>query len=159
MATKVLGGLIYCICQMYIDVCTVYAKGNAEFLVRLEQVFQCFRLWKSYLKASKCKCRLPRVEYVEMIVHRDRLSMSQEILQSVLDFLLPSDETVVSSGWLIAFVRSYHLIVRSWNHCRTRMAQKPESSLQSCGRWKGSTPSKIWKYWSRGVHFSIFWMM
>ena len=109
MATTVLGGLIYCICEMYIDDCIVYAKGSAEFLVRLEQVFQRFRFRKCYLKASKCKFGLSRVEYVGRVVDKDGLSMSEEKIQSVLDFLLPSDVTLLRG--LIGLVNYFRMFV------------------------------------------------
>ena len=39
MATIVLHGLIYIGCEMYLDDCIVFARGQDEFLERLERVF------------------------------------------------------------------------------------------------------------------------
>jgi Reverse transcriptase (RNA-dependent DNA polymerase) len=58
MASIVLNGLIYFICEMCIDDCILCAKGNKEFLERLER----FQEKNIYLKASKCKFGLATVE-------------------------------------------------------------------------------------------------
>ena len=39
MAAVVLVGLIYFICEIYLDDCIVHAADSAAFLLRLEQVF------------------------------------------------------------------------------------------------------------------------
>ena len=45
MATVVLAGLIYMICEMYIDDCTVFGDTNIEFVSRpvFELIFERFR--------------------------------------------------------------------------------------------------------------------
>ena len=40
MATVVLVGLIYMICEMYIDDCSVFGDTNVEFVSRLRLVFE-----------------------------------------------------------------------------------------------------------------------
>ena len=42
MATVVLTGLIYMICEMYIDDCTVFSDTNIEFASRLKLIFERF---------------------------------------------------------------------------------------------------------------------
>ena len=54
MATVVLAGLIYMICEMYIDDCTVFGDTNIGFVSRLKLIFERFRKHNLYLKASKC---------------------------------------------------------------------------------------------------------
>ena len=54
IATVVLTGLIYIICEMYIDDCTVFGDTNIEFVSRLKLIFERFRKDNLYLKASKC---------------------------------------------------------------------------------------------------------
>ena len=44
MVTTVLHGLIYNCCEMYLDDCIVYGRGEAEFLLNLRKVFERFRL-------------------------------------------------------------------------------------------------------------------
>ena len=44
MVTMVLYGLIYHCCEMYLDDCIVYGRGEAEFLKNLRSVFKDFAL-------------------------------------------------------------------------------------------------------------------
>ena len=55
MVTKVLQGLLYVSCEMYLDDCIVYASSEDQFLVRLKEVSQRFRERGPLLKAKKCK--------------------------------------------------------------------------------------------------------
>jgi hypothetical protein len=89
----VLFGLLYIICEMYIDDDIVYANGNAQFLERLELVFQRFRLKGLLVKAKKCKFGLSSIEYVGKVISAAGLSMSKEKIESVLNFPRPKDNT------------------------------------------------------------------
>ena len=77
MVTAVLYGLIYHCCEMYLDDCIVYGKGEAEFLTNLKKVSERFRLKGLRLKAKKCRFGLPRIEYLGRVVEKDGLSMSK----------------------------------------------------------------------------------
>ena len=63
MATVVLIRLIYMICEMYIDDCTVFGDTNIEFVSRLKLIFDNFRKHNLYLKASKCFFGYSEVEF------------------------------------------------------------------------------------------------
>jgi Reverse transcriptase (RNA-dependent DNA polymerase) len=87
MASAVLAGLIYLICEMYLDDCIVFATGDEQFLERLETVFKRFKERNIFLKASKCIFGLPIVEYLGRTISREWISMSTKKINSVLDFL------------------------------------------------------------------------
>jgi Reverse transcriptase (RNA-dependent DNA polymerase) len=53
MATVVLAGLIYSMCEIYIDDCNVFAQTDDEFGDRLRQIFTRFRKHNMFLKAQK----------------------------------------------------------------------------------------------------------
>ena len=89
MATVVLNGLIYINCEMYLDDCIVYARGDDEFLKRLELVFRRFRYFGLLLKAKKCKFGMKAIEYVGRTISSEGLSMSQVKIESVLKFPKP----------------------------------------------------------------------
>jgi hypothetical protein len=76
MASVVLVGLIYHICEMYLDDCIVFATGHDQFLERLEIIFKRFKDKNTFLKASKCKFGLPIVEYVGCTISKEGTSMS-----------------------------------------------------------------------------------
>ena len=85
MVTTVLYGLIYSRCEMYLDDCIVYGRGEAEFLKNLRKVFERFRLKNLKLKAKKCRFGLKRIEYVGRVIDKDDLSMSVKPLQMMVD--------------------------------------------------------------------------
>ena len=77
MATVVLAGMIYIICDMYLDDCIVYGTGTDEFCERLEKLFIRFDEKHIFLKAIKCKLGMSEVEYVGKTVSKDGLRMSE----------------------------------------------------------------------------------
>ena len=97
MATAVLGGLIYHICEMYLDDCIVYGTGTDEFCTNLEKVFIRFEAAHLFLKASKCKLGLSEVEYVGKPISKAGITMSQKQIQGVMDFPKPQNNTQLRS--------------------------------------------------------------
>ena len=97
MATAVLGGLIYHICEMYLDDCIVYGTGTDEFCKNLEKVFIRFEAAHLFLKASKCKLGLSEVEYVGKTISKEGITMSQKQIQGVMDFPKPQNNTQLRS--------------------------------------------------------------
>jgi Reverse transcriptase (RNA-dependent DNA polymerase) len=89
MASVVLNGLIYSICEMYIDDCNIFATTDDEFVTRLRLVFQRFRKHKLFLKAIKCYFGFAELEFVGKVLTEKGLKMSQSKIQSVLDFPIP----------------------------------------------------------------------
>ena len=53
MVKAVLNGLIYHCCEMYLDDCIVYSKGEAEFLTNLKKVSERLKLKGLRLKAKE----------------------------------------------------------------------------------------------------------
>ena len=60
MATVVLAGMIYIICEMYLDDCIGYGSGTDEFCERLEKLFIRFDGKHIFLKAIKCKLSMEK---------------------------------------------------------------------------------------------------
>ena len=90
MATVVLGGLIYMICEMYIDDCSVFGDTNIEFVSRLRLFFERFRKHNLDLKANKCYFGFKELEFVGKVLSEEGLKISRTKIQSVLDFPLPT---------------------------------------------------------------------
>ena len=97
MATVVLAGLLYFICEMYIDDCIVFANSDEQLLERLETIFIRFKEKNVYLKASKCKFGLATVEYIGRQISKDGVTMSDSKINSVLDFPKPKVNTHLRS--------------------------------------------------------------
>jgi transposase InsO family protein len=120
MATIVLAGLIYLICEMYIDDCIVYGSDMNEFVDRLRQIFMRFRKHHLFLKASKCHFGYTEIEYVGKVISEKGLKMSQEKIRSVLDFPVPSVSKQLKSflgltNYFRDFVRNHSAIVKPLN--------------------------------------------
>ena len=73
MATVVLVGLIYMICEMYRDNCSVFGQTNIEF-ERFRSVFERFRKNNLYLKASKCYFRFKEHDFVGNVLPEEGLN-------------------------------------------------------------------------------------
>ena len=89
MAAVVLAGLVYFICEIYLDDCIVHAADNAAFLKRLEQVFARFSKHKLFLKPGKCRFGTSMVEFCGRVVSKEGISMSEKKISQVLDFPVP----------------------------------------------------------------------
>ena len=97
MTGVVLFGLVYVMCEMYLDDCIIFAPNNAEFLVRLRAVFSRFSKHNIFLKAKKCKFGMAQVEYVGKIISKSGLTMSEKKITQVLDFPRPVNNTQLRS--------------------------------------------------------------
>ena len=97
MATVVLAGMIYIICEMYLDDCIVYGTGTDEFCERLEKLFIRFDEKHIFLKAIKCKLGMSEVEYVGKTVSKDGLRMSEKQIKGVTEFPKPVNNTQLRS--------------------------------------------------------------
>ena len=117
MATVVLVGLIYMICEMYIDDCSVFDDNNIEFVSRLQSVFERFRKHNLYLKANKCFFGFKELEFVGKVLFEEGLKKSRKKKPSVLDFPLPTVGKQLKSflgtvNYLRDFVKNHSTIVK-----------------------------------------------
>ena len=113
MATVVLVGSIYMICEMYLDDCSVFDDNNIEFVSRLGSVFE--RFSNLYLKANKCFFGFKEVEFVGKVLPEEGLKISRTKIQTVLD--LPTVGKQLKSflgtvNYLRDFVGNHSTIVK-----------------------------------------------
>ena len=64
LALYLLGGLLYVICELYIDDILVYASSNDEFVTRIRQIFDRMRTYNFILNPDKCSFGMTAVEFV-----------------------------------------------------------------------------------------------
>ena len=83
MATVVLVELIYMICEMYIDDCSVFGDNNIEFVSRLRSVFERFRKHNIYLKANKCFYGFKELEFVGKVLSEEGLKISRTKIRTL----------------------------------------------------------------------------
>jgi hypothetical protein len=90
MSTIVLAGLIYIICELYIDDILVHAQTDDDLLVRLELIFQRMVQFNVSLNPKKCILGFQEVEYVGHVINSEGLRMSDEKIKKIIDFQLPT---------------------------------------------------------------------
>ena len=92
MANVVLAGLIYIICEVYIDDIIVHAQTAAEFLANMRAVFERIRKHNLLLHPKKARIGLRSVEYTGHVIDRTGISFSREKIQTLLDFPVPTNK-------------------------------------------------------------------
>ena len=97
MASIVLLGLIYFICEVYLDDIIVYGTGHEQFCTRLEQIFQRLEEKNISLKPSKVKLGMKKVEYVGKEISKEGITMSSKKIKGVTDFPMPRKMTELRS--------------------------------------------------------------
>ena len=90
LATIVLSGLIYIICELYIDDVCVFGQTEEEFIHNLREVFLRFRKYNLTLNPKKCKYGISKVEYVGHVIDENGVTFSDEKREKVLTFPLPT---------------------------------------------------------------------
>jgi len=90
MATVVLCGIIYLICELYIDDVFVFGKDDAEFIANLRLVFERMRKHNITLNPKKVELGQDHIEFVGHVINADGISFSGEKRDKVLNFPLPT---------------------------------------------------------------------
>ena len=90
LATEILVGLLYSICELYIDDIIVYARTEEEFCVRLTAVLERYRKHNITFNPKKVKLGLAKVEYVGHTIDSTGLSFSRDKISEVADFPTPT---------------------------------------------------------------------
>ncbi len=92
MQNKVLNGLVYEICEIYIDDVLIHGKSEAEFLRNVRRVFEHLRAKNVAVNPKKTKLGLTEVEYVSHLVSATGTSLTPEKRLKVLDFPQPTTQ-------------------------------------------------------------------
>jgi cleavage and polyadenylation specificity factor subunit 1 len=89
LAEVVLAGLLYFICELYMDDILVHGNSEKEFVKRLETVFQRLRQFNITLTPVKCVLGIHQVEFVGHVVDENGISMSSEKIERLVNFPKP----------------------------------------------------------------------
>ena len=89
MATIVLAGILYVLCELYIDDVFVFGKDDDEFVANLREVFLRFRKFNISLNPKKCRLGLESVEFVGHVISAEGITFSEEKRLKVLNFPPP----------------------------------------------------------------------
>ena len=89
MASIVLLGLIYSICEVYLGDIIIYSDGHIQLCERLETLFQRLEDKNISLNAAKLRLSVKVVEYVGRQISKEGISMSTKKITGVSDFPMP----------------------------------------------------------------------
>jgi hypothetical protein len=78
MATVVLMGLLYFICELYLDDVLVYGRDDNEFVSNLRKVLLQIRRHKVTLNPRKCKFGFSTIEYVGLTLTPEGITFSEK---------------------------------------------------------------------------------
>ena len=97
MSGIVLQGLVFSICEIYLDDCLVFGKTEEELVENLRQVLARFRQYNLTCNPDKCRFGMTQVEYVGVQIDENGLSFSKEKKESVMNFPQPEIQKQLKS--------------------------------------------------------------
>ena len=128
-----LAGLVYDICEGYLDDCIIHGGDFKTFLTNLETVFGRFRKHNIKLNPKKCRLGAKEIEYVGHVLNKDGMTFSRDKIEKVLQIPKPIKEKELKSFLGLAnyfrdHIENHSTIVRPLNdllkgYQRTRKIQ------------------------------------
>ena len=117
LASTVLRGLLYHICELYIDDIIVFGNTKAEFLTNVELVFQRLRKHRLTVNPEKCSLGMPEVEFVGHTIDERGMSFSREKIDKVLNIPEPVLGKELKSflgvaGYFHRHIRDYAVVTK-----------------------------------------------
>ena len=112
MATIVLIGLLYIICEVYLDDVFVHGKTEDEYFHNLEEVFKRFRKHKLTIHPEKMRCGLTEVEYVGHTITESGIGHTRSRIDKVLQMQPPANQ-----GGLRSFIGVCEYFHDHIEHC------------------------------------------
>ena len=90
MASVVLAGLLYVVCELYIDDLIVHGDSIEVFIANLRTTFQRLSEHNIILNPKKCKFGMESTEFVGHVVDAEGRQMSKEKIKKVMDTARPT---------------------------------------------------------------------
>jgi transposase InsO family protein len=90
IASVVLMGLLYIICESYIDDILTHGNSPEELVANLRQVFQRFRDYNITLNPDKCKFGLTTIPFVGHILSHEGITFDRTKIDKLVDFTQPT---------------------------------------------------------------------
>ena len=117
LATVVLLGLMYLMCELYIDDLIIFADSEDQFIEHLDTVLGRLVLHKVTVNPDKCVLGVQEVEFVGHVINEKGLSHTREKLDKILQIPPPTLGKDLKSFlgvaiWVCDHIRNYSTIVR-----------------------------------------------
>jgi hypothetical protein len=117
MQNVVLAGLLYSICEVYLDDIIVHAQTEEQFIDRLRKIFQRLSDNGITLNPDKCRLGLEEVEFVGHVINSEGHTFSREKVSAVLNFEKPQTAQEMKSflgtiNYFRGHIRNYAVITQ-----------------------------------------------
>ena len=91
MTQHILEGLIYDICEVYIDDVLIFGKDEDEYIKNMRSVFQRLKDRKVTINPDKCIFGADEIEFVGHVLDKDGATFSRTKFDSVIEFIKPTN--------------------------------------------------------------------
>ena len=138
MCTIVLIGLLYIICEVYLDDCIVHGKDITEFCENLSTVLSRFQKCGLTLNPKKCRFGMHTITYVGHTLDSTGITISRDKVAKVVQFAKPKTMKEMKSflglcNYLRDHIPSYAMLTHSLN---AMVCSYKRSTLLT---WNGTT--------------------
>lgn len=130
--TQVLHGLLYDICEIYIDDIIIFGRTEQEFLHHLNKVLQRLREYNLTLNPDKAKIGVRQLEYVGRVINEHGVTMSDEKIRKVVEFPLPTTPKQLKQ--FLGLVNYFRAHVKNFAHTATPLYALTEGYNESPSR-------------------------
>jgi cleavage and polyadenylation specificity factor subunit 1 len=134
LASKVLVGLLYNICELYIDDVVVHGDTEDSFVANLETLFERFSTFGVLLHPKKCSFGMGETEFVGHVIDGEGKRMSHDKIKRVLESSRPTTVKELRSFLgLVNYFREHlqNYATRAYPLYQLLHAECGSSSLQS----------------------------
>jgi hypothetical protein len=117
LATVVLLGILYIICELYIDDLLIFGKTDDEFVENLDTVLGRMVKYNITVNPDKCELGLRELEFVGHVVNENGLTHTREKIDKILQIPPPTLGKDLKSFlgvaiWVCDHIQNYSTIVR-----------------------------------------------
>ena len=91
MVSVVLVGLIYYICEVYLDDIIVHGKGEDEFCHRVSLILERAIQKNITFNPTKCRLGLDRIDYLGHVIDSEGISFNTDKISKVVEFPTPTN--------------------------------------------------------------------
>jgi hypothetical protein len=103
MQSEVLHGLMYLICELYIDDVIIFAETEEQMVINLKTVLHRLHEYRITVSPEKCSFGLEEIEFVGHTLNHEGLHFTRAKLDKVLDIQLPTTAKQLKSFLGVAY--------------------------------------------------------
>ena len=127
LTEKMLAGMQWEECLVYIDDVIVFGRTFSEVLMRLRKVLQRLRDFKLKLKPKKCDLFKKKVKFLGHVVSEEGVECDPDKINSVKNWTIPANVTEVRS--FLGLCNYYRKFIRNFSNMSYEMVQLTKKDI------------------------------